>query len=217
MTICPPNRSPGCPVEGALDVIGGKWKGVVMFHLLDGTKRFNELRRMMPGVTQRMLTRHAFDAGARFSAELLQDGQALLARAVEDYWRCEFYPLDERWQRQIRSQWSGPEALAAALRPLLKDGEPQPLWVAGEAVEAPGSLIALFAELESGLDERESIESALAAVESLLAKRGRDEAVTAAELKEANGNLDAATQPLAERIMDRVMEEMLEKRGVLPG
>ncbi len=57
MEQCPPNRSPGCPVEGALDVIGGKWKGVVMFHLLDGTKRFNELRRMMPGVTQRMLTR----------------------------------------------------------------------------------------------------------------------------------------------------------------
>lgn len=57
MNSCPPNRSPGCPVEGALDMIGGKWKGVVMFHLLDGTKRFNELRRLMPGVTQRILTR----------------------------------------------------------------------------------------------------------------------------------------------------------------
>ena len=66
-------------------------------------------------------------------------------------------------------------------------------------------------------DQRGAIESALAAVESLLAKRGRDEAVTAAELKEANGNLDDATQPLAELMMDRVMAEMLEKRGVLPG
>ena len=70
---------------------------------------------------------------------------------------------------------------------------------------------------ELAADQRGAIESALAAVESLLAKRGRDETVTAAELKEANGNLDDATQPLAELMMDRVMAEMLEKRGVLPG
>lgn len=137
----------------------------------NGARRLDQAARLMDeaaiftihGFCQRMLTRHAFDAGARFSAELLQDGQALLTQAVEDYWRRQFYPLDERWQRQIRAQWSGPEALAAALRPLLKDGQPQPLWVAGEAVQAPASLTRLFAELERGLAERESIEAALTA------------------------------------------------------
>ena len=47
---------PGCAVEATLDLIDGKWKGVILYHLQDGTKRFGELRRRMPGITQRMLT-----------------------------------------------------------------------------------------------------------------------------------------------------------------
>jgi DNA-binding HxlR family transcriptional regulator len=47
---------PGCPVEATLALIDGKWKGVILYHLMDGTLRFNELRRRLPSVTQRMLT-----------------------------------------------------------------------------------------------------------------------------------------------------------------
>jgi DNA-binding HxlR family transcriptional regulator len=47
----------GCPVEATLDLIGGKWKGVILHHLLEGTLRFNGLRRRIPSCTQRMLTR----------------------------------------------------------------------------------------------------------------------------------------------------------------
>jgi Predicted transcriptional regulators len=49
---------PGCPVESTLSFLDGKWKGVILYHLLtEGTLRFNELRRRIPSVTQRMLTK----------------------------------------------------------------------------------------------------------------------------------------------------------------
>ena len=50
------NRGYSCPVEATIDIIGGKWKSVILYHLIDDKKRFNELRRLIPAVTQRMLT-----------------------------------------------------------------------------------------------------------------------------------------------------------------
>ncbi len=48
----------GCPVEVTLDLIDGRWKGVVLHHLLSAAcLRFNELRRRLPGITQRLLTK----------------------------------------------------------------------------------------------------------------------------------------------------------------
>ena len=51
------DHRPGCAVEATLDLIDGKWKGVILYHLQGGTRRFGELRRQMPGITQRMLTK----------------------------------------------------------------------------------------------------------------------------------------------------------------
>ncbi len=46
----------GCPVAKTVGVIGGKWKGVILYHLTTGPRRYNEIRRTLPNITQRMLT-----------------------------------------------------------------------------------------------------------------------------------------------------------------
>ena len=44
-------------IETALDILVGKWKPVILFHLMDnGTLRFSELQRSIPGITKKMLT-----------------------------------------------------------------------------------------------------------------------------------------------------------------
>jgi DNA-binding HxlR family transcriptional regulator len=49
--------SPRCPAEHTLNVIGGRWKVPILWHLATaGTLRFSELRRALAGCTQKMLT-----------------------------------------------------------------------------------------------------------------------------------------------------------------
>ena len=45
----------GCGLEAALDVIGGKWKPVVLWQLAPGARRFGELRRLVTGISEKML------------------------------------------------------------------------------------------------------------------------------------------------------------------
>lgn len=61
-----------CPVVKTAEIIGRPWKLIILWQLMGGMKRFNELQRLLPGITQKMLTKELRD--------LEQDG--LLQRKV---------------------------------------------------------------------------------------------------------------------------------------
>lgn len=58
------NVLPLCPVETTLTLIGSKWKVLILRDLLDGTKRFGELKKSIGGVSQKVLTAQLRDMEA---------------------------------------------------------------------------------------------------------------------------------------------------------
>jgi DNA-binding HxlR family transcriptional regulator len=47
-----------CPVTYVMEKIGGYWKPIILFHLLSGSKRYNELKKAIPAITEKMLIQH---------------------------------------------------------------------------------------------------------------------------------------------------------------
>lgn len=50
-----------CPLAAMLEQLGGKWKCILLWHVMDRPLRFTELRRQAPGITQKMLTQQLRD------------------------------------------------------------------------------------------------------------------------------------------------------------
>lgn len=50
-----------CPVEVTLDLIGGKYKALILWHLTEKTLRFSELRKLIPNATQKVMTQQLRD------------------------------------------------------------------------------------------------------------------------------------------------------------
>lgn len=47
-----------CPLVAAINIVGGKWKPIILHILSTGTMRFGEIKRNIPPVSQKMLTQH---------------------------------------------------------------------------------------------------------------------------------------------------------------
>jgi DNA-binding HxlR family transcriptional regulator len=47
-----------CPVTYVMEKIGGYWKPIILFHLLSGTKRYSEIKKAIPAITEKVLIQH---------------------------------------------------------------------------------------------------------------------------------------------------------------
>jgi DNA-binding HxlR family transcriptional regulator len=77
---------PQCPIDAMLSVIDGRWKGTILWRLSEGPMRTSELRRSIPGITERMLIRHL--------QELVQNG-ILIRRQEKTVPPCVRYSISK--------------------------------------------------------------------------------------------------------------------------
>ena len=75
-----------CPIDAMLSVIDGRWKGTILWRLSAGPMRTSELRRSIPGITERMLIRHL--------QELVADG-ILLRQEQKRIPPCVYYSISK--------------------------------------------------------------------------------------------------------------------------
>ena len=66
------NSSFSCPVEATLSLIGGKYKALILWHLIDRPRRYMELQRLIPQATPKMLSQqlHDLEAGGMIHREV---------------------------------------------------------------------------------------------------------------------------------------------------
>ena len=102
-----PKKSPGaaaaepclepCPIERGMRIIGGKWKGSILWHLQDGPLRFNELARQMGGATRKMVTQRLreLEAGGLVERRVIRDRPIAVSYEITDFGRSALVVLDQ--------------------------------------------------------------------------------------------------------------------------
>ncbi|MGS3177677.1 exodeoxyribonuclease V subunit beta [Aeromonas sanarellii] len=95
------------------------------------------------GFCQRMLRQNAFESGALFETEFLTDDSRLRLQAVSDYWRAEFYPVDQPLARAVRRLWPSPAALLREMGSWLDNDELEMRPPAGDETLAERHSVAM--------------------------------------------------------------------------
>ena len=86
-----------CPIERGMRILGGKWKGSILWHLKDGPVRFNDLARMLGGASKKMVNQRLkeMEAMGLVEREVLADRPIAVAYEITSFGRSALGVLDE--------------------------------------------------------------------------------------------------------------------------
>ncbi|MEM9802690.1 MAG: helix-turn-helix domain-containing protein [Planctomycetota bacterium] len=86
-----------CPIERGMRIIGGKWKGSILWHLQDGPVRFNDLARQMGGATRKMVNERLkeLEAQGLVSRNVLSDRPIAVAYEITEFGRSALVVLEQ--------------------------------------------------------------------------------------------------------------------------
>ena len=86
-----------CPIERGMRVLGGKWKGSILWHLKDGPVRFNDLARQLGGASKKMVTQRLreMEAAGLVTREVVSDRPIAVAYEITDFGKTALGVLEE--------------------------------------------------------------------------------------------------------------------------
>ena len=113
----PPSWATSCPLTTALQVIGGRWSLITLYWLAQEGQRFNDLRRRMPAISQKMLTATLRDLEREgmIVRTVIPDKPPKVAYAISEYGRtvCPLMQTAREWGRSHLA-WRAAQDGAAA-------------------------------------------------------------------------------------------------------
>ncbi len=86
-----------CPIERGMRVIGGKWKGSILWHLKDGPVRSNDLARMLGGATRKIVNDRLkeMEANGLVCRRVLSERPIAVTYEITDFGRSTLVVLDQ--------------------------------------------------------------------------------------------------------------------------
>lgn len=182
---------PGCPVEVTLQLIGNKWKVLIIRDLLDGTRRFSELKRSVTGITQKVLTANL--RALEESGLLSRQAYAEIPPRVEYTLTAAGYSLKpviaamEAWGLDYKEG-----AVKPTPKPKRKKAAPKPAEPAPEVAAAP---VELVAEPEIPVEAIAEPEAPIEAAVEAVTKAATEAATEAATKPAAKAKKAAKAKP----------------------